>query len=375
MENLTLNDIYSLNQAIQKIYALSSAIDFGLDTVRIINQLISHDIPAFHIINMRTSQVTDTLELGTLNISTELCKEITATRDRHLFEHPVVQNFPQTMHGAYKISDFISSQELHSQEAIYQSFLRPLGLEDQMMLFLPNTSENIAQLRDADTTFVGYSLNRSQRSFTERDRLMLNLLRPHLFQAYCNVQRYDRLQQKFDRLQDFVQDAAMIALNTEGRVQLTTPQASIWLEAYFPKPSSIWVLPDRLWSWIKHQAASLRNTADPSPPCLPLRIQHADRQLAIRLILKPAENRYLLLLEEQTTSLLGSLELLGLSQRETTVLGWVLQGKENKTIANELGVGESTVRRHLESIYGKFGVSSRTGAIAYALQKLGLLNS
>jgi DNA-binding CsgD family transcriptional regulator len=375
MENLTLNDIYSLNQAIQKIYALSSSIDFGLDTNRIIHQLVSHDIQAFHVTNIRTGQVIDTLEPGVPDISTELRTELVATRNRYFFEHPVAANFPQTMHGAYKISDFISSEELHSREALYQNYLRPLGLEDQMMLFLPNASGNMARLGDAGATFAGYSLNRSQRSFTERDRLILNLLRPHLFQAYCNVQRYDRLQQKFDQLQDFVQDAAMIALNAEGRVQLTTPQASIWLEAYFPKPSSIWVLPDRLWSWIKHQAASLRNTVDPRPPCLPLRIQQADRQLVIRLILKPAENRYLLLLEEQTTSLLGSLELLGLSQRETAVLGWVLQGKENKTIAMELGVSESTVRRHLESIYGKFGVSSRTGAIAYALQKLGLLNS
>jgi hypothetical protein len=216
MENLTLNDIYSLNQAIQKVYALNSSIDFGLDTLRMVNQLVPHDIPAFHITNMRTGQVIDTFEPGIPDISTELRTELVATRDQHLFEHPVAQNFPRTVHGASKISDFISGQELHSMEALYQSFCRPLGIEDQMMLFLPNSSGNTMQLGDADAMFAGYSLNRSQRSFTERDRLMLNLLRPHLFQAYCNVQMYDRLQQKFDRLQDFVQDAAMIALNTDA---------------------------------------------------------------------------------------------------------------------------------------------------------------
>jgi hypothetical protein len=204
METLTLNDIYSLNQAIQKIYDLSSSIDFGLDTNRIVHQLVSHDIPAFHVTNMRTGQVTDTLEPAIPNISTELRTELMAIRDQNLFEHPVAQNFSQTMHGAYKISDFISSEELHSLEALYQSFLRPLGIEDQMMLFLPNAEGNTMQLGDAGATFAGYSLNRSQRSFTERDRLMLNLLRPHLFQAYCNVQMYHRLQQKFDQLQDFV---------------------------------------------------------------------------------------------------------------------------------------------------------------------------
>jgi DNA-binding NarL/FixJ family response regulator len=73
--------------------------------------------------------------------------------------------------------------------------------------------------------------------------------------------------------------------------------------------------------------------------------------------------------------MLESLNLLGLSDRETTVLSWVLRGKENKTIAMELGVSESTIRRHLESIYSKFEVNSRTAAIAHVLQKLGLLSS
>jgi DNA-binding NarL/FixJ family response regulator len=73
--------------------------------------------------------------------------------------------------------------------------------------------------------------------------------------------------------------------------------------------------------------------------------------------------------------MLESLDLLGLSDRETTVLSWVLRGKENKMIAMELGVSESTIRRHLESIYSKFGVNSRTAAIAHVLQKLGLLSS
>jgi hypothetical protein len=196
MENLTLNDIYNLNQAIQKIYTLSSSIDFGLDTIRTVDQLIPHDLQVFHITNMRTGQVTDTFEPGVPDISTELRTELIAVRYQHFLEHPLVQNFSQTMHGAYKISDFISNQELHSRESLYQKFFRPLGIEDQMMLFLPNTDRNTMQLGDAGVTFPGYSLNRSHRSFTERDRLMLNLLRPHLFQAYCNVQMYDRLQQK-----------------------------------------------------------------------------------------------------------------------------------------------------------------------------------
>jgi DNA-binding NarL/FixJ family response regulator len=53
----------------------------------------------------------------------------------------------------------------------------------------------------------------------------------------------------------------------------------------------------------------------------------------------------------------------------------LMQGKDNKSIATELTIQISTVRKHLENIYGKFGVNSRTEAIAQALDKLGFLHS
>jgi DNA-binding CsgD family transcriptional regulator len=374
MESLTFNDIHRLNHGIQEIYALKDSIAFGFDAIRIINQLIPSNIAGSHVTNIRTGQAAFTGQLGLPDLSTERLTELVAVHTRCFYEHPVAENFSQTLNGAYKISDFISRKELHSREGLYQSFLRPLGSEDQMTLFLPSISGNSVQLSGADATFMGFSLDRDDRSFTERDRLILNLLRPHLLQAYDTVQHHQQLQQDFDRLQQSVQAVGMVVLNVEGRVQMMTSQSSIWLEAYFPNPNS-GAFPDHLWSWVKYQAASIMNTADSTPPCLPLRIQRDGRQLSIRLILKPGEDRYLLLLEEQATSLLDSLGLLGLSQRETEVLGWIIQGKENKTIAMELGVSESTVRRHLESIYGKFGVNSRTEAIAYALQNLGILDS
>jgi DNA-binding CsgD family transcriptional regulator len=37
-------------------------------------------------------------------------------------------------------------------------------------------------------------------------------------------------------------------------------------------------------------------------------------------------------------------------------------------------IGLITIRKHLENTYRKFGVQSRTEAIAYALQQLGVLS-
>jgi DNA-binding CsgD family transcriptional regulator len=58
----------------------------------------------------------------------------------------------------------------------------------------------------------------------------------------------------------------------------------------------------------------------------------------------------------------------GLSGRELQVLALVAKGKTNREIAAELVLSEHTVRRHLQNIFGKLGVSSRAAATAYGLE-------
>jgi ATP/maltotriose-dependent transcriptional regulator MalT len=59
----------------------------------------------------------------------------------------------------------------------------------------------------------------------------------------------------------------------------------------------------------------------------------------------------------------------GLSPRELEVLRLVASGKTNREIASALVVSEHTVARHLQNIFGKLGVSSRTAATAFAFER------
>lgn len=62
-----------------------------------------------------------------------------------------------------------------------------------------------------------------------------------------------------------------------------------------------------------------------------------------------------------------------LSAREIDIIGECLQGKKNRQIAQDLHIGISTVKRHLESAYRKMGISSSRSlplAILKVMQEL-----
>lgn len=58
----------------------------------------------------------------------------------------------------------------------------------------------------------------------------------------------------------------------------------------------------------------------------------------------------------------------GLTERELEVLALVAAGKTNREIAAALVISEHTVRRHLQNIFTKVDLRSRSAATAYAYE-------
>jgi DNA-binding CsgD family transcriptional regulator len=54
----------------------------------------------------------------------------------------------------------------------------------------------------------------------------------------------------------------------------------------------------------------------------------------------------------------------GLTPREAEVLGWIAHGKQNAEIAHLLFISQHTVRKHIENIFEKLDVRTRTAAVA-----------
>lgn len=60
---------------------------------------------------------------------------------------------------------------------------------------------------------------------------------------------------------------------------------------------------------------------------------------------------------------------LGLTQRESEVLGLMVRGISNRAMARQLIIGEETVKSHVRSIYRKLEVEERAQAVGMALRE------
>lgn len=159
---------------------------------------------------------------------------------------------------------------------------------------------------------------------------------------------------------------AAISLRADGTPLWQTRQAAEWMEKYFPGAQAVSeTLPPAVKEWLAHALTHIPNAESlvvtKGTDSLYLTVSQRNREL-------------LLLLEEKHAVTTPSLDVYQLTPRELEVLGWVAKGKTNRDIAEILGMSPRTVNKHLEHIFVKLGVETRSAAAALVIGKFGASN-
>lgn len=168
----------------------------------------------------------------------------------------------------------------------------------------------------------------------------------------------------------------MLAADAQGGVRWATPRAQQILaklaaggDAALPAAIE---LPPAVRTWVSRMAARGMASANDN-------IVAAAHGLKIRfrLLSRVADNEILLVMQQAEPAAIehaaiGKLESrLGLTSREAEVLYWLSNGKANRDIADILGISYRTVDKHLEHLFAKIGIESRSSAVATAVRILG----
>ena len=280
---------------------------------------------------------------------------------RYMSEHPCFLHQRRIRDGeVWRLSDFVTQRQFH-RLGLYNEYYRRKGAEHQLGVRLASAASLVIA--------VGVNRGRLRSDFSDREVLRLQLLAPHLVQAYKNAEIVTGMRQELalvERGLDAV-DAAVVVLRG-AQIRHATIRARHLLDRYFERAARPADLPDALRQWLGEQVTHRDRPALLSPPSRPLTVARAEGHLTVQFI--PAPSAPLLLLQESRALRARALEPLGLTRREAEVLVWVAGGKTNGDIATILGMSPRTVAKHLERVYQKLGVETRTAASIRALDAL-----
>ena len=196
-------------------------------------------------------------------------------------------------------------------------------------------------------------LGRSEREFSERDRDVLDIVRPGLEDALRTAEARGRLARAL--VANPPPGTAVVLLDRYGEIELSSLDAERWLAEHFGAAEHPGWLPGPVARWLA------------LPPRPPLVSVHDRRRLTVRLL--PGELHALLLEEEVASFRADALDRLGLTPRETEVLRAAAAMEDAAEIARELFLSLHAVRERLARLEAKLGVRTAADAVARALRE------
>ena len=146
----------------------------------------------------------------------------------------------------------------------------------------------------------------------------------------------------------------MLMVDARQRLAWQSPQAVRWLADFLPGKS-----PEDQMRWL-HAASQAEDEAMP--------IDKGDQTLVAKRVgtVGLGEVMWLLSVRKSDAPAPSRLASAALTPREVEVLSWVSKGKTNRDVAEILGMSPRTVNKHLEHVFEKLGVETRSAAAALA---------
>jgi len=153
---------------------------------------------------------------------------------------------------------------------------------------------------------------------------------------------------------------------SDGKLVWQTPLSRKLLKEYFSIAEG--ETPVRLLAWIAEADAAHKQGREANP----LLLEDGQRRLLASFHDQTGDQEWLVVLREENdaSSVEALIAAFRLTQREAEVLYWVTMGKTSKDIGDILGSSPRTVNKHLEHVFEKLGVETRTAAANLAMSKL-----
>ncbi|MFM9926493.1 response regulator transcription factor [Variovorax sp. H27-G14] len=157
----------------------------------------------------------------------------------------------------------------------------------------------------------------------------------------------------------------------EGRLIWQTALARDLLQRYCDTRAP--ETPPAVLDWLRSHTPDARQRGI-EPPALS--IAHGAGSLTLRLHQQTSSDddgdEWMIIMREVSdTGVIEAMSLsLKLTAREAEVLYWVVKGKTNKDIGEILGSSPATAKKHLERVYVKLGVETRTAAAGVAIKRI-----
>jgi DNA-binding CsgD family transcriptional regulator len=111
-------------------------------------------------------------------------------------------------------------------------------------------------------------------------------------------------------------------------------------------------MPELVGAWLRRESTRVNGQGALLRPSRPLAVEGKPGRLLVRRV-----GWTLLILEEDVA-------VARLTRREREIIDHLAAGRSNLAIALTLSIAEGTVRKHLEHLYRKLGVTNRTEAVA-----------